>query len=198
LIDRLDVLVRSLADEVAPLVDRPFALFGHSLGALVAFELASFLEADRRRVPEHLFVSACQAPSHLSDSRRRCHTLPDTEFRKHLRSIRGTSAEVFRNDDLMEMFVPILRADFKLLETYQLPRERPRLSCPITAIGGLDDLKDIPAHAIQLWEAHTAGRFARYMLPGDHFFIHAYEQHLMEVIVEELSGMQRGGALSLP
>ncbi len=165
---RLPNLIAALAESLNHYVDQPFALFGHSLGALVAFELARNLCRQGRRAPVHLFVSGCRAP-HLAHTDRWAHTLPDGAFRDELRRLNGTPAELLDNDELMDLLLPTLRADFALFETYDYRSGSP-LRCPITALGGRDD-EGITREDLDAWHTHTRARFQRRVLPGDHFFL---------------------------
>ncbi len=136
-INRLGPLVGALAEALLPHLDRPFAFFGHSLGALIGFELARRLRRERGLEPVHLFASACAAPQRWGCVRP-IHALPDAAFRKELRRLRGTAPAVLDNEELMEILLPALRADFALCETYAYGEDDP-LSCPVTAVGGLRD-----------------------------------------------------------
>ncbi len=114
---RLLPLVQALAQALLPHLDKPFAFFGHSMGALISFELTRQLRRLYGLVPLHLFVSAHRAPQ-LPDPDPPIHTLPEAEFMEELRCLNGTPKEVLEQPELMELMLPILRADFALCETY--------------------------------------------------------------------------------
>ncbi|HVE76616.1 MAG TPA: alpha/beta fold hydrolase, partial [Actinomycetota bacterium] len=114
---RMDDLVGALAEAVDPYTDLPFGLFGHSLGALVAFELARRLESEGKP-PVHLFVSGHRAPQ-IPTSDRKLHQVPDSLFLMELRRLQGTPEEVLQNPELMRLIAPVLRADFEMAETYE-------------------------------------------------------------------------------
>lgn len=178
--DRVPPLVDALARELAPWLDRPFAFFGHSLGAVVAFELARRLRRDGRHAPLHLFASGRPAP-HLPDDEPPLHALPDDELLVELRRLRGTPDEVLQNTELMELLLPLLRADFAASETYVCAPEPP-LVVPISAYGGREDV-DVPEERLAAWREQTTAAFRHVMFPGDHFF----QVENRDLVLEELS-----------
>ena len=179
----LDAMVLSIADEIAPRLDTPFAVFGHSMGALVGFELVRLIARRYRRSPVHLFVAACQAP-HLRDPYPAVHSLPEAELKAELRRLNGTPVEVLDNAPLMELLLPVLRADLAASETY-VHRVAPALSCPITVFGGLQEAQ-ISREFLCAWQEHTSSSCTVRMLPGDHFFIHPAGKLLLRIMVREL------------
>lgn len=178
---RISHLVEALAQAIPPLLDRPFAFFGHSLGALVAYELARRLHKDRLPLPYMLFVSACVAP-HLPDPNPPLHVLPEAEFMQALRRLNGTSAEVLADAQMMSLLLPALRADLEASETYRYAPGQP-LSCPIAAFGGYDDTR-IDPDGLQGWATHTQAGFRLQMFPGDHFFVNTHRQAVVSEIGE--------------
>ena len=150
------------------LLDGPVAFFGHSMGALVAYELARALRDAGSPRPLHLFVSARRAPD-LPARTAPIHALPEPEFRQRLRELNGTPEAVLEHPELMELLGPTLRADFTLIETYE-PTSAPPLDCPITAFGGVDD-PDVSEEEMAAWRRFTTAAFQLRMLPGDHFFL---------------------------
>jgi medium-chain acyl-[acyl-carrier-protein] hydrolase len=177
-VDQMEVLIPRLVTAMSPLLDRPFALFGHSMGGLVAYELSRAL-AERCRAPMHLFVSAVEAP-HLFSTQITLHDLPEVELLAALRCINGAAADALQNEELAEILLPVVRADFRLAETYRYVGGAP-LRHPITAFGGLDD-PCTPRHALEAWQQHTRDRCVVRLLAGNHFFIHENE-HLMAASV---------------
>lgn len=165
---RLSPLVEALAQALAPLLDRPFAFFGHSLGALVSFELARQIRRQYGVHPVRLFVSAGQAPQ-IPHRVPPIHTLPDKEFLVELRRLNGTPSELLDHEELMDIMLPLLRADFALYETYVYSTEPP-LDCPISAFGGLQDHR-VSKSDLEAWRAQTSGPFSLQIFPGDHFFL---------------------------
>lgn len=181
-------LIDALADSLLPCLDKPFAFFGHSLGALISFNLAHKLSREHGLEPLHLFVSGRHAPQ-LPDLSPIVYNLPEEEFVAELKRLNGTPAEVLEHFELLQLILPRLRADFELCQTYQ-HQARPPLGCPITAFGGLLD-GDVSREQLEAWAEHTSVTFSLRMLPGDHFFIHSSELMLLQMITLELQRLVR-------
>jgi medium-chain acyl-[acyl-carrier-protein] hydrolase len=171
-IDRMDVLVEQVVAAMRPLLDRRFALFGHSLGSLVAFEVSRKLAAAGGPEPQHLVVSGMGAP-HVVAGRSSIHELPDDEFIEAVRALDGIPAEVLASEALVECFLEVLRADFRLAGAYQCARTVP-LRHPITAFGGVDD-QSCRREDLEAWQQHTEAQCVVRWLPGGHFFIREHE-----------------------
>jgi medium-chain acyl-[acyl-carrier-protein] hydrolase len=191
---RIEPLVAQLVDGLLPHMDRSFSLFGHSLGALVAFELARVLRSQDQPTPVHVFVSGRRAPN-LADrdepDEPPLHTRPDAELLDALRRLEGTPSGVLAAPELIELMLPIVRADFEIGETYEY-RAREPLDCPITAFGGLGD-EGVSQDCVAAWQDQTRSRFMLHMLPGSHFFLHTMHGSILDVIAQELgvaSGIQ--------
>jgi medium-chain acyl-[acyl-carrier-protein] hydrolase len=152
--------------------DLPFAFFGHSMGALIAYEVA------RRVAPTHLVVSAHRAP-HLPDTTPLGQLDDDALVARLVATI-----PVLADPDLREIFLPILRADLTLCETYRFTPGEP-LPCPVTAIGGTED--DLVTEAeLAAWRAHTSASFALRLFPGGHFYLRGAEAVVAETVREGL------------
>lgn len=177
--DRMAPLVEVLTSKLAPYFDRPFAFFGHSMGAIVSFEVARQLRRTGADLPRHLFVSGCRAPQ-VHDPRRPMHDLADAELLAELRRLNGIPRQVLEDQQLMKLIVPAMRADLAVSETYEYSAE-PALPCPITAFGGLADPKVLRAE-LEPWCQQTRGDFELHMLPGDHFFLHSAEERLLSTV----------------
>ena len=179
LFTRIKPLVEKIAENILPLLDKPFALFGHSMGALLCFELTRFLREQYNIKPVHLFVSARRAPqSNFLETP--IHNLPEAEFLAELRRLNGTQTDILENAELMQLLLPILRSDFEIVETYIYQASTP-LECPITAFGGLSDT-EASIDELKAWAEQTNSTFSIQMFMGDHFFIHSAQSQLFEYL----------------
>ncbi|GIH21402.1 thioesterase II family protein [Rugosimonospora africana] len=178
-------LIRILALSLAPHLHGRFAFFGHSGGALMAFELARALSRGHAVQPAMLIVSGQSAPD-LSPSAEPIHHLPDAEFIGALREIGGTTRMVVDDPDLMAVLLPALRADFTLLETYGY-EPGPQLDMPIVAFGGRHDRR-VPDETVDPWRRHTAGHFATQLFDGDHFYLAARPDEVTHRLADLLTG----------
>jgi surfactin synthase thioesterase subunit len=177
--------IQAIADALLPSLDRPFAFFGHSLGGLLAFETARYLRRLNAPLPLHLFVSGCSAPQ-VRKPIEEYSKLSDAGFIQAVQKFGGIPNELLQNAELLELFLPILRADFDLLETYRYVQET-SLDCPITAFGGLGDA-EAPQSELAEWNVHTTKTFRLRMFSGDHFFIRTAENLLLQEIARDLAG----------
>lgn len=184
--DRLPALIKVLAEAICPYLDRPFAFFGHSMGALIAFELARYLRARGNPTPHHLFVSAARAPQRWC-TRSRSHQLAEPDFIRELRRLNGMPDELLQNKEWLELLLPTLRADFAVCEEYIYQPDRP-LECPLSAYGGRDD-PEVAEEEITAWRDQTQGAFTQEIFPGDHFFLHDARETLLHAIGQALSGL---------
>lgn len=190
--ERMPALVETLAEELRPLLDRPFAFFGHSLGAIVAFEVARILRG-RAPAPMHLFVSGKIAP-HLPDPAPRIHKFSDNAFLRELQNLKGMPQAVLDSKELLEITLPAVRSDFTLLETYKY-EPQPPLVCPITAFGGLEDPRTTE-NGLEGWRTETTASFDLVMLQGDHFFLDSARSLLLQCIIRSLLKTNSGLASS--
>jgi surfactin synthase thioesterase subunit len=197
---RMDALADSATAALTPMLDRPFAFFGHSMGGALAFEVTRRLVAapngDRgdgaRRVPLHLFVSGRPAPGALDD-KESIHELPRDEFIEAIRGYSGTPEEVLQNRELMELVEPLLRADFAVSETYRPASEREPLEVPVTALGGVGD-EDVSEEQLEAWRDETRGPFHKQMFDGGHFFLTERAAEVLAVVRRELTRLPVGAA----
>lgn len=190
----MDALLPDLAHALQPALDRPYAFFGHSLGALLAYELARLLRRQGDGLPTHLFVSGHRAP-HLPRTHKPIHDLPLPAFKEEILRLNGTPAEILENDELMALLLDMLRADFTLAETYTYTAAAP-LPCPIVAFGGLEDELAPPAK-IQAWARETVDEFSYHLLPGDHFFLHRSCSRIIQILVEAVAACTKETERSL-
>lgn len=166
-LDDLATLVEALADDLAQHTDKPFAFFGHSVGALLAFEVAAALQERGLPTPLRVFASAHQAP-HVPHAGATMHDLPQVELVEVVRRLGLVPADALADEELLSLILPPLRADFALSETYRCPEDA-TLSVPITALGGSDD--DLAtAQDLAAWARHTDRGFEVRMYRGDHFY----------------------------
>jgi medium-chain acyl-[acyl-carrier-protein] hydrolase len=191
-IDSMDPLASRLLEELAGYLDRPFVLFGHSMGALIAFELARRLRSMGLE-PVRLLAAGCRAP-HLPRNRPDRHALPDQEFVAAVRDLNGIPAELLENADFMDLVLPTLRSDFKLVEGY-VYRDQTPLSCPLSVFGGLQD-NEVTHDDLAAWSRHTTGAFQVNMLPGDHFFLDSARTTLLRLVRMGLDGSGLDGGTS--
>ncbi len=178
LISDIDELVPIACDSLVPYCDTPFAFFGHSVGGLVAFELCRELRRRGVPMPVHLLVSGTRAP-HIPEPKP-LHQLPEMEFLKELRRFSGTPEAILQSRELMEIFAPVLRADFTLEEAYRYRTESP-LDIPISAFGGTTD-KEASPELIEAWAAYTIRDFTLEMIEGGHFFLNSASQTLLRSV----------------
>ena len=183
--EAVQTVAAAAADGLMPLLDTPFACFGHSMGALIAFEFARELRRRGAASPMHLFASARRAPQ-LPRADVPLHTLPDDLFLEQLRQrYNGIPAAILAEPELLKLFLPMLRADFKMIETYQYAAEAP-LDCPVTAFGGDQDALATPDD-LAAWRAQTRGTFKQQMFAGGHFYLQAALPQLLAAVVLALS-----------
>jgi medium-chain acyl-[acyl-carrier-protein] hydrolase len=161
-VDQMSLLIRARSDV-------PFMFFGHSLGGLIAFELARLCQARDLAVPLRLIVSGCAAPA--SQSPDQTQGLTDDEFIALLRTYNGTAPEILEHRDIMAFLLPSIRADFALVENYRYGAG-PRLPMPVTVLAGRDD-SGVSEVDIAGWADETSATCTRHWFDGDHFFIHS-------------------------
>jgi medium-chain acyl-[acyl-carrier-protein] hydrolase len=177
-------LSESLVQALLPFLDKPFSFFGHSMGALVGFEVARRLRRQYSRLPVHLFVSGRRAP-HVIDSRPILHGLPEEEFLAETEHRYGALPEaVLKDRAVLQMFLSMLRADLTLLETYQYTDDVP-LECPVSVFGGLQDTT-VTQEQLFAWREQTKARFDLKMFPGDHFFVQSSKLTIAQAMKEDL------------
>jgi medium-chain acyl-[acyl-carrier-protein] hydrolase len=179
-------LANAALQGLLPLLDRPFVFFGHSMGALLAFECARLLAQQHSVRPDFLFVSGSSAPQLRNQSKEMHSHLPEKEFLEYVKGLNGTPSEVLETPELLRMLLPVLRADFAACETYTY-MPGPEIGCPIAAFGGIRDV-DVHREAVEGWKEHApSGAFSISLLPGNHFFIHESETILVGRILHVLA-----------
>ncbi len=186
-------LAHDVSQALRSLIDLPFAFFGHSMGAQIAFEVAHELRREPMPSPLHLFVSSARAPQ-FPNRDRLAYDMPEPQFKQELHRLNGTPKEVLENDELMSLMLPILRADFEVAQTYSYLGDD-RLACPLTAYGGTED-PAVSVPELDGWREQTTGRFRLQMFSGDHFYLHASEPLLTADVLRELRASAPGFSAS--
>ena len=180
----LRLLSRQIATLVTLQTDVPFAFFGHSMGAMLAFETARELRRRGAKLPVHLFLSACHAAHRFGEGRITVEDMNDEEFIRHLSRLAGTPATILDDQRLMETLLPMLKADFMALDRWRYVADRP-LQIPITAIHGREDT-EVQADGVCDWQRHTNTKFNFTTVAGNHFFIQNSKQAVVRLIVNSL------------
>lgn len=187
-VEDLHELARGVFDNLRSYTDRPLALFGHSMGAAVAFETARLLEHEAGIVPVVLFASGRRAPS-VPPQGRYLHTAGDDALLAELRSLSGTDSRLLTDEEVLREVLSVLRSDYKAGETYRY-RPGPDLSCPITAYAGDDDPR-APVDDVPLWARHTSGAFSLSVFPGGHFYLRQQADAVVGAVSERLTTLNR-------
>ena len=177
-------LIAALAEAMQPYLAQPYLFFGHSMGALLSFELTRWLATHYQSQPQQLFVSGHRAP-HLAAADTTTHQLSDPDLLQKVRTIDGTPKEVLEQHELMQLMLPILRADFPICDTYQFQPAQP-LNVAISAFGGFQDPM-VKRHDIAAWREHTTAEFQMHMFPGGHFFLQTAQAAFFKTLSHELN-----------
>jgi medium-chain acyl-[acyl-carrier-protein] hydrolase len=184
----LESLLAAVGNAMAPYLDRPFALFGHSMGGLISYLLANYLRQQKLPLPCQLFISGYRAPQ-IPDPDPTWHLLPDAEFKQRLYTLNGipipkdpAQAAVF--SDILDYLLPMIRADFTIIETYHY-QPQPPLPIPVTVFGGDQD-PHVTANELQDWQTTTNSTFQYHLLPGDHFFINSAQAIMVQTMARAL------------
>jgi medium-chain acyl-[acyl-carrier-protein] hydrolase len=182
---RMESLVQTLAGALEPFLDIPFAFFGHSVGSLMAFEMTREFRRQGLGSPVRLFVSAHAAPQ-IPRFVEPIHQRPESEFIAELvKRYDAIPAVILEDKDMMEMFLPVLRADLEILETYTYRPEAP-LDCPISTLGGVLD-STVATSQLEAWQQQTLHSFRLHMFPGKHFFLKEARPQVLRTICSDLS-----------
>lgn len=190
-VDCLETLLDKLAPAILPYLDKPFAFFGHSMGATIAYELTRKLKVMGKSQPVQLMVSGRKAPQ-LPATKKPIHHLPEAEFISEITKLNGTPEEAIQHPELMEIVSPILRADCKLVETWQYEEEG-KLDVSITAFGGAQD-SGVSREQLDGWRCQTSKQFAMHLFEGDHFYINHQRNALLRRIDNILTPIARSYA----
>ncbi|MEM8829554.1 MAG: thioesterase domain-containing protein [Cyanobacteria bacterium P01_G01_bin.19] len=181
--ENVNVLISDLAKILLPYLDKPFAIFGHSMGGLVSFELTRLLRRRYHLQPVHLFISACRA-TQLPRSKPNIHQLDDAAFTQEIIRLGGTPQAVLSDKEMMELILPTLKADFKAIETHLYQLETP-LNLPLTVFGGDSDTEVTPEE-LAAWREQTTAKFSLEIFTGGHFFIDSELSLLLKSVCDAL------------
>ncbi|MCA1217238.1 thioesterase II family protein [Streptomyces sp. 8L] len=190
LIEDIGRLADEIYEALAPWETQPLALFGHSMGSVVAFEVARRFERENRRAPLALFASGRRAPSCPRDED--VHAADDASFIANLRSLGGTDPALLDDDEMRRMILPVIRGDYRAVETYRAPTAQTVLNVPVMAITGDRDPSVTLAEA-SAWREHTAESFEMTVLTGGHFFIHEHVAEIADCVRRVLLGLRSEG-----
>jgi len=179
-------LVTDLAKALVPFLDKPYAFFGHSMGSLIGFELVRIFRKKKLPRPVHFFASGHIAPQ-VDSGHDPIYNLPDAEFKEELRKLEGTPEAVLNNEELMELLIPMLRADFELNETYTYEPGAP-LNCPISVYGGAQD-RDVDRQSLEAWQEQASSGFSIQIFAGGHFFLQSEQTIVLQTLSHELKNI---------
>ena len=196
-LDSLPEAVTATCDALKPFLECEFSLYGHSLGALVAFELARELRRRHGPRPLHIFVSGLGAPQvSFWQPRRTLHLLDDEGLIAELQRFGGTPRKVIEDRELMELMIPGIRAGLRQIETYEY-QEEPALDVPISAFAGREDTL-VALSKVGEWREQTTSRFSMLVLPGDHFGMLEGPQGVSAEVCRRLRGAPGGSGEVCP
>jgi len=178
-LDSMCQIMQALLSFANELTATPYILFGHSLGSRIAFELAYQLQKLGKKEPQHLIASASRA-AHLKREAQPSYLLPDDEFIRELQGLNGTPDVILNNNELLQLLLPLLRADFKVAECYQSLPEK--IACDFTVLIGTQDV-DVGYEDALAWQELTSKNTSITEIQGDHFFIHHNVQAVIDAVV---------------
>ncbi|MEE1773173.1 alpha/beta fold hydrolase [Streptomyces sp. JV185] len=176
-IEDIETLADKAVEELAPWGDVPLTLFGHSMGATLAFEVARRLEAAGTH-PECVYASGRRAPSRVRDET--VHLADDDQLIADIGRLSGTDSAVLGDPEILRMILPAVRSDYKAAETYRY-RPGPPLASPVVALVGDDD-PQVTVDEADSWRDHTTGPFDLKVFPGGHFFLDQHVPAILDLI----------------
>lgn len=184
LLEDIDTLVNDVYNQVSKEIgDTDYAIYGHSMGGLIAYLLTRVLIEKNHKAPSHLFITSTTGPSAISRTDRKRHLLPKLEFINEIKDLGGMPDEILQNDEWLYYFEPILRADFKASENY-IYQNYPPLKIPITVITGSEE--DMEMADVYTWQKETDCVIDFKQMPGNHFFIFMYPRAIIDIISKKL------------
>lgn len=174
--DAVEDIFENIKDKI---LDDEYAIYGHSMGSLLAYELYYKIYNEKGKLPKHIFFSGYKAPS-ISRKERQVHLLSDDEFIKDVIELGGTPQEITENEELLQLFIPIIKNDFKMLEKYLYKEKKDKIQCDISILNGKED--DITLEEILAWENLGDKGFKVYNFEGNHFFINTNVENIIKII----------------
>ena len=174
--EAVDDILENIKDKI---VNEDFAIYGHSMGSLLAYELYYRISDLNLKKPKHIFFSGYKAPS-IIRKKENIHTLPNYEFIKRVMELGGTPEELMENKELLEIFLPIIRNDFKIIETYIYEEREEKIACDVSILNGKQD--NINLEEILSWKNHVCRKFKVYNFEGNHFFINNNVESISSII----------------
>lgn len=174
-----DVIESIYYDVISQFDERPYMFFGHSMGSLIAYELYYKFSENNIKLPIHIFFSGCRAP-HLMKYRESSYLKDDKEFLEVIRRNGGTPEQFFKHQNLIDLFLPILKADYQVVDTYKFTSNREKMKCNITVLKGNTDFEG--GYDGLDWSSYSQGQFQEYVFEGDHFFINNYMTDIAQLL----------------
>lgn len=187
--EAVDDIFENIKDKI---INNSYAIYGHSMGSLLAYELYYKIKEMNMEKPKHIFFSGYRAPSIIRE-KENLYNLPDYDFMKKVMDLGGTPEELMKNQELLEVFIPIIRSDFKILENYKYKEKKDKIDCNVSILNGKQDA--IKLEEILAWKNHVSKEFKFYNFEGNHFFINTNIENITNSINDTLAyknHMERG------
>lgn len=185
--ENMEEVIEDVFRNIEPHLDgTPYAIFGHSMGAVIGFELYHRIQNEGKELPIHMFFSGREAPNQdiLEEKDMKIHKLSDDAFLDRIKMYGGVEDAFFEDEDLINLFLPILRSDFSVIENYKPHSNIEKLSCGITVFNGLKDYTT--KSSIEEWHNFSEAGCKIHHFDGGHFFINDYYEHIIEIIQEHI------------
>lgn len=189
LFNRMSELVEAIYDQIKGCMDKPYAFFGHSMGAMITYDLAQYICTKKAPPPVHLFQAARRAP-HIQSIQPALHSMSTAEIISVMRSFRMLPEEVINNEYILQLILPGIIADFEMVETWQYNPHSSPLPIPITAFCGVND-NQAAHNDMEEWRKHTVKEFNIFIYPEQHFFIHNEQvrRNMLQVLINTLTAV---------
>jgi medium-chain acyl-[acyl-carrier-protein] hydrolase len=184
---RMSALVAAIYDEIKDYFDKPYAFFGHSMGAMITYDLCQYLNSKNAPLPVHIFQAARRAP-HIQSIQPALHSMSTAEIISVMRNFSMLPEEIISNDYILQLILPGIIADFEIVETWQYNPQAKPLHVPMTVFCGVND-NQATRNDMEAWRKHTTGEFKIYIYPEQHFFIHHEQirQNLIRIVAGTLN-----------